>query len=450
MIFKKILESVYIFDHCNQQQVNKKIFIIVFENLSLEVLNLLLIIAQNYSFIKLKRAENFKIENDSETLFQLNIASDRIKLNSSTFCVLISTNPRYEGYYLNLSLRQRFLKGNFKCLTIGSLIDLSFPLTFLGSNVNILKSITEGNSLICQDFKFAKNPLIIYNNELFKRNDGHNIIQMLKILNYSSNFNSWNGLNMLSSSLSENGNHILTNFSGLTLKDLNSLSILYFINVTTNNVANLKKITELKLLNYSLNETSVCKNKLVVDQNFKTNNNISLFNKISANEIHTQTTYSHVPTSIFFENEETFINAEGFFKRTVKLISKKKTKNNWQILRKLFKDLKNKFVSLNKKNNDIICFNSNKLINFKNFINFQFYAVQSLTNLNFYLTVKTNPVFFCQNVQNFRMPASKIQNTKLKYWLDDFFTSGKDEYSHNSLILTNCSKILRMESTNFF
>jgi NADH dehydrogenase/NADH:ubiquinone oxidoreductase subunit G len=163
-----------------------------------------------------------------------------------------------------------------------------------------------------------------------------------------------------------------------------------------------------------------------------------------------QAAYQHIPTSIFYENEETFVSAEGFFKRTTKLISKKKTKNNWQILRKLFKDLKKKFVSLNKKNNDYISFNSNKLINFKNFINFQFYALQSLTNLNFYLTIKTNPIFFTQKFQNFRLPAAKVQNTKLKYWLDDFFTSGKDEYSHNSLILTNCSKILRVESTNFF
>jgi hypothetical protein len=41
-------------------------------------------------------------------------------------------------------------------------------------------------------------------------------------------------------------------------------------------------------------------------------------------------------------------------------------------------------------------------------------------------------------------------NTKVKYWLDDFFSGGKDEYSQNSLVLTNCSKILRTESSNFF
>ena len=41
-------------------------------------------------------------------------------------------------------------------------------------------------------------------------------------------------------------------------------------------------------------------------------------------------------------------------------------------------------------------------------------------------------------------------DTKIKYWLDDFYIGGKDGYSQNSLILTNCSKINRFQSNNFF
>jgi hypothetical protein len=66
---------------------------------------MLLIISQN-SFIKLKR-EDVKVTNDLESDFQLNLVTDKLKLNSSTLCLLISSNPRYEGYYLNLNLRQR-------------------------------------------------------------------------------------------------------------------------------------------------------------------------------------------------------------------------------------------------------------------------------------------------------------------------------------------------------
>jgi hypothetical protein len=91
-------------------------------------------------------------------------------------------------YYLNLKLRQRFLKGNFKCLAIGSLIDLTFPISFLGSNLNIIKTITEGNNLICQDLKFSSNPVVIYNGEFFKRNDGKNASEVLKVLFYSNIF----------------------------------------------------------------------------------------------------------------------------------------------------------------------------------------------------------------------------------------------------------------------
>lgn len=448
-IMKTIVETIYILDHCNKQQLRKKFVTIVFENLSIEILNILLILAQNHSFIQLRRAENFNVPNDLEETFQLNVASDKIKLNSSTLCLLISNNPRYEGYYLNLNLRQRFLKGNFKCLNIGSLIDLTFPVSFLGSNVNVLKSIAEGNSLVCQDLKASKNPTIIFNNELFRRNDGKILHQMLKDLNFYSSGSEWNGLNMLSSSLSENGAHTLAKFNSLSLKDLDNSSLLYFINVTTNNVANLKKVTELNLLTYSLTKQQTTLNTLTVDQNYKKNHNYSLIDKLTNSNVKNLNTYVHIPTSVFYENEETFVNTEGFIKRTTKLISRKQTRNNWQIIRKLLKHLKKNFVSLELKNSKMIFFNSNKIVNFKNYINFNYYASQSLTSLNFYLSIKTTPVIF-NKTKLFKTSVNKIKQTKLKYWLDDFFTSGKDEYSQNSLILTNCSRILRSETTNFF
>jgi len=444
VILDSIIKTIYLFDHCNKQQSKNYFFTIVFENLSLEVLNLLLILKQNYSFIKLKRADKIKIKNDLEYNLQLNVASDKIKLNSSTLCLLLATNPRYEGYYLNLNLRQRFLKGNFKCLTIGSLIDLTFPTSFLGSNIKVLKSIVEGNSLICQDLKFAHNPLIIYNNELFKRNDGNYLIKALFYLNIFTN--SWNGINMLSSTLSENNFNTLTKFEPLTLKDLTNFSSLYFLNVSTNNISNLKKITDLSLLNYSFptkNKKIKNKFKLFLDQNYKLDANIEFFENLNDKQ---KNNYFHLPVSNFYENEETYINTEGFIKRTTKLISLKKTRNNWQILRKFIKVLSKNIISLDK--NDIIFFNSNKIILFKNFINFQYYPTKSLTNLNFYLSVKNNPVIL--DSINLKKKRNKIKNTKIKYWLDDFFSGGKDEYSYNSLSLTNCSKILRSENTNFF
>jgi NADH dehydrogenase/NADH:ubiquinone oxidoreductase subunit G len=38
--------------------------------------------------------------------------------------------------------------------------------------------------------------------------------------------------------------------------------------------------------------------------------------------------YSHLPTSMFYENNETFINTEGLIKRTTKLVSKGRVKKH--------------------------------------------------------------------------------------------------------------------------
>ena len=115
--------------------------IFVFDNVSLEVLNILYLINQSCSFVQLKTVEKNTVDNDLESNFQLVNSTQKPKLHMSNLGLLIGTNPRYEGYVLNISLRQRFLKGNFKLLTIGSILDLTIPVYNLGSNISVLKSI---------------------------------------------------------------------------------------------------------------------------------------------------------------------------------------------------------------------------------------------------------------------------------------------------------------------
>lgn len=399
-------------------------------------------IAQNYSFIKLRKMEDSKNNTDLESDFQLNNTLNKRELNLSTLCLLISTNCRYEGYSLNLNLRQRFFKGNFKCLLIGSLINLTFPITFLGSNVNILKSILEGNNFVCQDLKFSNNSTLIYNNELFKRNDSESIFKNIKILCYSNIFNKiWNGLHSLNSSLEEVTFLNLKQISKLMIKDLKNFSSLYFLNVKANNSSNLKKIIELKLLKF--NSGSIFKNLVILDQNSQTNHNYIFSNKITNN-------YWFIPSSIFYENEETFVNTEGLVKRTIKLISRKKNKNNWQILRKLLKFFSHKLTFLTQKDNQFILFNSQKFYYFKNFMMFQYYPTRVLSHMNFYFNIKNKSILLNKFEFNFKQKNKKFIQTKIKYWLDDFFNDGKDEYSENSRVLVTCSKVLKLKLTNFY
>jgi NADH dehydrogenase/NADH:ubiquinone oxidoreductase subunit G len=153
-------------------------------------------------------------------------------------------------------------------------------------------------------------------------------------------------------------------------------------------------------------QNNIVEKKLIIDQNCFTNNNLKMSNKMLLN-------YLYIPTNTFYQNTETFVNTEGFIKKTNQIISKNKTKNNWQILRKFLKYFKNNLVFFNTKNNEILFFNSNKFYNFKNFINFQYCPIKKITNLSCYINIK-NKVFLLNKV-NFKQKSMKFKFIKLKY-----------------------------------
>uniref|UniRef100_UPI0030029749 NADH dehydrogenase subunit 11 n=1 Tax=Cocconeiopsis kantsiensis TaxID=3082010 RepID=UPI0030029749 len=443
--FSSILKTLYIIDYCNNnyQTENDNFFTVVYDYLSFETNAILQLISAKVPFIKLKKTDNLKLNNDLEKNFQLNNA-EKNNISKSTLTLLVSTNSRYEGYYLNLNLRQRSLKGNFKCLMLGSLINLTFPVSFLGSNTKLLKSIVEGNNVLCQDFKFSKNPLVIFNANIIKRNDGKSIVSMLeKLLKLKELKKTFTSSSFLSSCVGFNNSLMFKTMSALNTKDFYNYKGIFFLNTKTEGSSHLKKIVSLKMLKKISKQHKIFKKTTIFDQSYKYNNNL-LLSKENLSK------YTYIPCSTFYENEETFINTEGFIKRTTKLIYKKQSKSNWQILRKLSKLIKNKVSFLNFSNASLISYNSKELNSFKNYINFHYYASQTLTNLSFYLTIKTKKVLFSNKHNIFKQQTNKVYSTKIKYWLDDFFTGGRDEYSQNSSILSNCSKILRKESSTFF
>lgn len=442
----KILKIIYIFEHCHNQTSKNYFFTVLFDSVSIEMLAMLIIVTQNYSFIRLKKVQfSVQINNDLETNFQLNKLTFDKTLITSNLCLLIATNPRYEGSTLNLNLRQRVLKKNFKCIIIGSLINLTFPTTFLGSNISVIKTIAEGNNFICQNFNNSTNSFLVCNSELFKRNDWKTIYKMFNTLFYLHLFNkTWYGVTILNASMHDTGIFVLGQSTKFKLKDLNSFSCLYFINVTACKVAVLKKITELQLFQQQLQVTkkALNKNYLLIDQSHQIHSNFKISNKILSN-------YLYLPVSTFYENESIYINTEGFIKKTTKIISKHNLKNNWQLLRKLLKYFKNKLVCFYKKNNQTLFFSSNKLYNFRNFIHFYSYPTKKIANLSYYLNIK-NKSFVINIVPfNLKTKSKKFSITKLKYWINDFFNN-KNQYSQNSFMLTNCSVYVKKNLTNFF
>ena len=447
-IIKSLIETLYIFDHCNKHKNKKSYFTIIFDNLSLEALSILDLVYKNYSFVKLKKIEKTSLENNLEVNFQTSITLDKTKLNFSTLCLLISTNTRYEGSYLNLNLRQRLLKGNFKCFNLGSLLNLTFPINFLGTNITALNNMCEGNHLTCQDFKSSKYPIVVLNNEFYKRNDVDNILNTLKTLKHFDNItNIWRGINILLPSTNESNYYSLAKFTPLNSSALTKFSTLYFIGISPNLTQELKKLINFKILKCSANNyTSNFNQQYIIDQNRQKTPNINLLHYLKG--ITNFQNYKYLSTSNFYENQETFVTTEGIIKRTNKLLYNDKSRNHWQILRKLFKSSKLLCKFLNFKDNNLIFFNLIKIANFKNLVQFNYLAAKNLTNISFYLSKKTNSFFF--NNPNYKLTFFKAIKSKFIYWIEDFYCGITDEYSYHSITIIRCFNILKLEVTNFF
>lgn len=433
-----ISELIYFFDHLNFHKQRIFSFVFVFENLSLETLNILYLLKQNCSYIEIRKGGSSKDFNDFESQYQLGLSVEKPKLFMSTLGIIINTNSRHEGYLLNINLRQRFLKGNFRLLNLGTLLDLTFPSHSLGSNFTVLNSLSEGTHSSCLDIKNAQFPVVITNTELFKRNDAKIIT---KVFNRAVN------INVLNENISSVGIKTLNRFLPLSMEDFNHFFFLCFINISLRSTANMKKLVEFHLLQI-FNWSPILTSKVWMDQNTNSLNK-SVYRKLK-NRVFKN--YFYLPNNLFLEDNETYINTEGSIKRVPKLLQlKKNAKTNWQIVRKFYTTTKSVVFFNNYKDNILINFNSINSLHFKNYANFQFYAVQTLTSLSLYLTKK--------NLSSIKLPVSsniksyriKVLNTKIKCWLDDFFNiNGKDFFSFNSSVLANCSKTIQLSTTNFF
>jgi len=447
ILLDEIILTLYFHDHLNKHFFEtKKLYIIFDSNVSLEVLNLLILFSKKYSFIKLRRAENNLQNNDLESSFLTSDYSNLThQLNNSNLCLLVGLNSRYESSSLNIKLRKRYLNGDFRVFSIGSSTDLTFPVSYLGLNTKNLQSLAEGNNFFCQDLANCK-PTILVSSNIFQRKDSKSIFEVLKLLkkNIQKTYPQWDSLHIVNSSINEAGVKYLNNFKSLSENDLNSSNGLYFLN-TSSQTVNLKKIINIKLLKYVESNDSLPKFC------FEQNNGIitTAISKYYKSQYKIYN-YLNLPNNVFFETNGTYLNTEGVFKKTVKFIStNKQTKEDWQIIRKILACSKNINFSNNAKDNSIVTFNNNNLNNFKNFTEFLHFATN---NIEAKSTIHLNgkiPSSFVNTDDIVKQKKFKIFSTKFKIWINDFYLGGKDQYSKKSSTMINCSKALRAEKHTF-
>lgn len=436
---KTLYKTIYLFEICNLKHLNVNYFLIIYENVSINLLCLLSIYSQKYSFIKLKKIEKISINNNLEQTFLLQNLKNK-KISNSTFCLIISSNIRLEGSLLNLNLKQKILKGNFKCFIIGAFINLTFNINFLGkTTIKILKTISTGKNFICQDFKTAKNPIIIINSNLLKRNDS---LTITILLNYLANLDRKISINTLNLSIFEPGIYYLNKPKILNNLDIQQFSSIYFINLNIFGSQNLNKIFKTNLFYLNQYAATYIK-KTCLNNNFNNNSNlIELFLNKKLDK------YLYLPVKTSFETKEIFLNTFGLLKQTNELIlTPTQRKSSWTTIRYIFNGLKKHLKFLNLKNNTLILNQEIKNKNLNNFINLHFKVLQNFNENNI-----TNVKCFNTKNNNFilKMKSFKFFNTKIKFWLNDFFTGGKDGISKNSLTLIKLAKIGQKQNTNFF
>jgi NADH dehydrogenase/NADH:ubiquinone oxidoreductase subunit G len=438
-IYHKIIKKCYFLEHFFNPFLTNKFLTIVFGHISLEIRSILSALTQKYAFISIKNVSSSSNYNDLETTFQLNAAAKNLALKKSDLCILIGSNSRFESFRLNLTLRRRMLKGGFSCSLFGSLVDLTFSTNFKNTNSNTVKFVAEGTHIFCQELIRAKNPLTIYNNELLKNNYGKILLEVLKDFSkYFEGTITQNRLNMINSTLSSAGHYYLAKVDGFSSKDLTSSTIFYFLHTHLASNSNIKKATEINLLNILLKKRY--RKVQVVDQN--------CLHKINRKFSRNATSYYCAPTRTFFETEETYLSSEGILKRTMKLFLTKNILTTWQTLLLIVKYLNKNAKTLSPKSCHSLTYNIKGYLRFKIFTHLHFYVTQYLTNINYYLTSKTSSVCFYK-ASKFKKTPAKLRCYKMKFWLEDFFIGGKDEYSKHSAVLASCSNVLRLESKNF-
>jgi NADH dehydrogenase/NADH:ubiquinone oxidoreductase subunit G len=153
---------------------------------------------------------------------------------------------------------------------------------------------------------------------------------------------------------------------------------------------------------------------------------------------------------VFFETTGTYLNSEGKFNKTVKFVStKKQTKEDWQILRKVFSSIKKINFSNNFKDNSTIHFNNNSLNKFKSFSGFMHTPTTAINSkADKYLTKSVSAVQVLP-LEKIKKNKTKVYSTNIRTWINDFYIGGKDSYSRYSSTMIKCSKIFRNEKQSF-
>ena len=305
-------------------------------------------------------------------------------LEESELCLIINLNIRTENPLINIHLINRLKKGNFKVAYIGSKMDLTYPCLHLGNSFNILIQILSGQHDFCKILKKAKNPYIIFGEQILEIKNYYNIISKFRALSFL-NFENIN---------------FLINKSAF----INFLEIDFFSKQET-----IQNIKFLYLYNTNLKNFKVSKDNFIVYQGHHFTQNAQQANLI-------------LPGLTFLEKSGTYLNYEGWIQKNDKILNLKTNQKNDSII---FKYLYKYLIEKNKLQKKIIFLKFKNIFPYikdkkkLNFMTLTNKFNQNLTLKNTYLTLLQKFVYFnniLEENSKILLKANKIIKLKYNYF----------------------------------
>jgi len=208
-----------------------------------------------------------------------------VNIEKADVCILIGVDPRKEAAIINLQLRKRYINGNFKVINVGSVLNLTFPCSQVGSTANDIISFCKGQNKFCPIIRKAKQPIIIFGNSFLSilGESASRLIVDFITSNTRLLSKNWNGINFLSFEAAQVG------AAEIGLGSNNKKAVCNLV--------------------YALGDASIEKasNSFIVYQGHQGNNNA-----IKADLI--------LPGSAYTEKEATYMNMEGRSQKTQKAL----------------------------------------------------------------------------------------------------------------------------------
>jgi NADH-quinone oxidoreductase subunit G len=128
--------------------------------------------------------------------------------------LLVGANPRWDAPVLNARIRKAWLAGGVKVANVGPVVDLTYPVEQLGTDVATLQSIADGSHAFSQVLKDAKRPMIVLGSGLVARKDGAALLKLAAKIAGDTGMigpagtaseGGWNGFNILHTAASRVG-----------------------------------------------------------------------------------------------------------------------------------------------------------------------------------------------------------------------------------------------------